>query len=466
MLKSRISCLFISLIYSTIVSAQTISGNIALLADQPIKLEGFNGLETYPIAALTCDSMGNFILNYTKADYGVAYLQSADNKPLIVILSGEDIRIEGKSLSSLETIRVIRGQENQWFAQYAREHPKREQALSAWDYLEKIYKQDTLFTIQKTATTAIHQEKQRIKNDDLTFLESLPKESYVHWFLPARKLVSSVSAIAQNRTEEIPLTITSFRAMDYSDPRLYKSGLLKDAIESHFWLIENSGRSLDSVYVEMKRSIDAMVAQLVKDEKIHNEVTDYLFNLLERHSLFQASEYLALKVLNEASCTIDSDLTKQLESYRAMKKGNIAPDIYFSNVNLPLGYPVNTQPKSISDIPSNYKLVIFGASWCPKCAEELIQVTKLYSKWKSKGIEVIFVSLDDNINTYQNFVNPFPFISTCDFQKWENKIVKDYYVFGTPTMYLLNDKREILLRPNSVKQMDAWVDWVLERGNK
>jgi thiol-disulfide isomerase/thioredoxin len=466
MMKSRITSLLISLIYSTIVSAQTISGNISLLTDQPIKLEGFNGLETYPLAASTCDSMGNFTLNYTKADYGVGYLLSADNKPLIVILSGEDIRIEGKALSSLETIRVIRGQENQWFGQYAREHPKREQALSAWDYLEKIYKLDSLFTVQKTAITAIHQEKQRIKNEDLTFLESLPKDSYVHWFLPARKLVSSVSAVAQYRTEDIPLTIASFRDMDYSDPRLYKSGLLKDAIESHFWLIENSGGSLDSVYIEMKRSIDAMVAQLFKDEKKLNEVTDYLFNLLERHSLFQASEYLALKVLNETSCTIDSDLAKQLESYRAMKRGNIAPDIYFSNVNLTLGYSVNTQPKKISDIPSNYKLVIFGASWCPKCAEELIQVTKLYSNWKSKGIEVIFVSLDDNINTYQNFVKPFPFISTCDFQKWENKIVKDYYVFATPTMYLLNDKREILLKPISVKQIDAWVDWVLVQENK
>lgn len=463
MLKSRITSLLISLIYSTIVIAQTISGNISLLDDQPIKLEGFNGLETYPIAASTCDSMGNFILNYTKADYGVAYLLSADNKPLIVILSGEEIRIEGKALSSLETIRIIRGQENQWFGQYAREHPKREQALSAWDYLEKIYKLDSLFTVQKTATTAIYQEKQRIKNEDLAFLESLPKDSYVHWFLPVRKLVSSVSTVAQYRTEEIPSTIASFRAMDYSDSRLYKSGLFKEAIESHFWLLENSGRSLDSVFIEMKISIDAMMQNLIKDEKIFNEVTDYLFNLLERHSLFQASEYLALKVLNETSCTIDSDLAKQLESYRAMKKGNIAPDIYFSGDTKYPEYSSNPKPEKLSEIESKYTIVVFGASWCPKCTQELPEIMKLYSKWKSKGIEVVYVSLDDNKEIYHNFVKPFPFISTCDFQKWDNRIVKDYYVFATPTMYLLNDKREILLKPISVKQIDAWV---LVQGNK
>jgi hypothetical protein len=33
-------------------------------------------------------------------------------------------------------------------------------------------------------------------------------------------------------------------------------------------------------------------------------------------------------------------------------------------------------------------------------------------------------------------------------------------------MYLLNEKREILLRPNSVAQMDSWVDWFLVQGKK
>jgi len=463
MLKSRISTLLLlSLIYSTIVSAQTINGNISVLADQPIKLEGFNGLETYPIAASTCDSMGNFTLTYTMADYGVGYLLSADNKPLIVILSGEDIRIEGKALSSLETIRVIRGQENQWFGQYAKEHPKREQALSAWDYLEKIYALDSLFSIHQSPKQEIEKEKRRIKKEDATFLNQLPKDSYVSWFLPIRKLVSSVSTVAQYRTEEIPATIAAFRNMDYTDIRLYKSGLFKDAIESHFWLLENSGRSLDSVYIEMKISIDAMMQNLIQDDKILNEVTDYLFNLLERHSLFQASEYLALKVLNETSCTIDSDLAKQLESYQAMKKGNIAPDIIFGGSTKFPGYSSNLNPEKLSEIKSKYTIVVFGASWCPKCTQELPEIMKLYSKWKSKGIEVVFVSLDDDKEICQNFIKPFPFISTCDFQKWDSKIVKDYYVFATPTMYLLNANRKIIIKPISVKQIDAWVDYKLD----
>ena len=58
-----------------------------------------------------------------------------------------------------------------------------------------------------------------------------------------------------------------------------------------------------------------------------------------------------------------------------------------------------------------------------------------------------------------------PLLQPAILKKWGGQIVKDYYVFGTPTMFLLDEKRKILLRPNSLKQMDAWVDWYLVQGN-
>ena len=465
-MKTLLTIFIFCFMFSGFLTAQTVSGNFSQLPNQEIRLEGFNGLKTYPISTSTIDEKGNFNLIYSKADYGVGYLMSADEKPLFVILSGEDIEIIGEALSYTETIKITKGQENKWFEQYAKEHPLREQALSAWVYLEKIYIQDALFAVQEQPIKNIQAEKLRIKTEDSAFLAKLPKESYVSWFLPARKLVSSVSTVAQYRPEEIPSSIAAFRALDYTDQRIYKSGLFKDAIESHFWLLENSGKSLDSVFIEMQHSIDAMMINLVKDEQKLNEVTDFLFDLLERHSLFQASEYLAIKVLNETSCTINSDLAKQLESYRAMKKGNTAPDIIFKGDNYAPGYDQNNAPNKLSDLKNNYTVVVFGASWCQKCTEELPEIAKHYSKWKAQGVEVVFVSLDENKEIFKNFTSIFPFISFCDYQKWNSTAVKDYYVFGTPTMYLLDYKRKILLRPNSVSQMDAWVDWNLVQGDK
>ncbi len=454
----------IGLVFMAMLSnAQTISGKLTFLANQEIALEGFNGLQTYAIATTKIDANGNFKLAYASTDMGMGYLKSTDNKPLLVVLSGEEIELLGESLSNTQTIKITKGKQNQWFEQYAQQHPRREQALSAWDYLEKIYTSDSLFTVQAKPRKAILKEKQRIQKQDQLFLQSLPPNSYVSWFLPVRKLVSSVSTIAQYRTKEIPATIAAFRALDYTDKRLYKSGLFKEAIESHFWLLENCGKPLDSVFVEMQFSIDAMLTHLKKDEQKLNEVTDYLFDVLEKRSLFKASEYLALKVLNEVSCTINSDLARQLETYRAMKVGNTAPDIVFptTRVNPTNDFTIH----KLSDLTSNYTLVVFGASWCPKCKEEMPAIAKLYSTWKAQGVEVLLVSLDEDQKAFYEFTINYPFISISDLKKWDGTIAKDYYVFGTPTMYLLDKNRKIILRPNSVKQMDAWVDWYLIKGN-
>ncbi len=465
--KSIIFILTNLLISSSIWAQNNITGTFTGLANQHIKLVGFNGFDTYAIDSTQADEKGRFNLKFSENANGMDYLLSEDNKSFVVILAiNENLQLAGDNFSLPETIVIKNGKQNKLFEQYASEHPRREQTLSAWDYLTKIYKKDSLFAIHETPMQAIEAEKRRIKAEDSLFLANLPEGSYVSYYLPLRKLVSSVSTIAQYRTEEIPETIQAFRETDYTDARLYKSGLLKETIEAHFWLIENSGRSLDSVYIEMNKSIDVMVENLLSDEQKLNEITENLFKLLEKRSLFKASEYLALKLLNEQGCTINNDFAAQLESYRAMKKGNTAPDIEFKGDIFATDYESGSIPQNLSDLKSNYIVVVFGASWCPQCPQELSKISGLYKKWKEQGVEVVFISLDEDEKLFKSFAGVFPFISFCDYQKWESPVAKDYHVFATPTIYLLNSKREILLRPNSVSQLDSWVDWYLVQGNK
>jgi thiol-disulfide isomerase/thioredoxin len=460
---SRIALFFVSVVS---YSQGAIKGSFPALRNQQVKLIGFEGFNTYTIDSVRVSEQGAFQLSFSAQDNGMGYLAGEDGKAFIVILAaGEDLKLEGEFLSSPETVVIISGKQNQLFEQYATEHPRRQQALSAWDFLARIYSLDPLFAVHDKPKTNIEAEKHRIKQEDMAFLAVLDPETYVSWYLPVRKLVSSVPTIAQYSTEQIPETIAAFRSMDYTDERFYKSGLLSDAIESHFWLIENSERSLDSVFIEMDISIDHIVNNLVVDEEKFNEITGYLFRLLESRSLFKSSEYLALKILNETSCTINNDLAAQLESYRSMKIGNTAPDFDFMEDYLAHGYELFNSPLKLSDIKCIYTVVVFGASWCPACPEELARIARLYEKWKTYGVEVVFVSLDDDKQVFKNFTGIFPFISMCDYKKWDCPVVRAYHVFATPTFYLLNDKREILLRPNSVEQIDAWVDWYLIQGN-
>jgi len=196
-----------------------------------------------------------------------------------------------------------------------------------------------------------------------------------------------------------------------------------------------------------------------------NEIVNYLFNLLERRSLFTASEHLALRVLNDYDITLDQNLAKKLETYRAMQVGNTAPDIEFGDHIIAPGLAPEEIPASLSELDSDYALILFGAGWCPRCREEIPDIAGMYPKLKEQGIEVVFISLDDSDTAFREFAGDFPFLSVSDFKRWDSPIVSSYHVFATPTMVLLNRDRNILVRPNSASHLEAWVDWYLVQGN-
>jgi thiol-disulfide isomerase/thioredoxin len=452
---------FISIVFlSNVLFSQTIYGSFPSLAGKQIKLSIFDGFKLKDLDSTTIANSGAFNLKYNPTLVGVGVLAVNAEKPLFIILDHEQIELVGDAFIP-EAIEFKKGKQNQQFAQYAYEHPLRIQAINAWDYLNRLYQNTSIFEKADKVKGTIQLEKKRIYAEDSLYLANLDPKSYVFWFLPTRKLVSSVSYVAQYDQAAIPATVKAFRELNYSDPRLYVSGLLKDAVESHYWLLENAGKPLDEVYAEMNRSTDALIQSLMGHDKALNEITNFLFDLLERHSLFVPSEYLALKVLNSTGCTINDDLAKQLETYRVMKKGNKAPEIIFKGTLMQSGKSVANVAK-LSAIPAQQTLVVFGASWCPSCKEEMPKIAENYAKWKNKGLEVVFISLDMEEKEFADFVKNYPFLSFCDFKKWESKPVQDYYVFGTPTLFILDNKQKILLRPTSVAQVDAWVDYFLK----
>jgi thiol-disulfide isomerase/thioredoxin len=436
--------------------AQQITGNFPALSNQYLKLQGFHHFDTYTIDSIQVDEGGSFVLKFATNDYGIGLLSAEGLRPSVVVLTDEQIAVSWKEQDEDYQLQVSQGAENVLFQQYINEQPKREQALSAWNYLQKMYNTDAHFNGNKKPIKAIQQEKTRIAKEESRFFQGLSEDSYIQWYIPMRKLLGSVARVAQYEPENIEPTRHALRKINYSDARLYKSGLLREALDNHVWFIENSSGSLDSVFADLNRSIDIMLDQLLSDEAKYNLVTDYLFKLLEKRSLFTSAEYLAIKVLNEQSCTVDGDLANQLEGYRKMKTGNTAPDILFSEYTY---RPEGLQANRLSEIQANYKVVVFAAGWCGHCTEEIPKLANLYEEWKALGIEIVLVSLDESVNDFVRFAGGLPFTSTTGLQKWETPAAQDYHVFATPTMYLLDADQKILLKPKSVEHLKSWVDW-------
>ena len=54
-------------------------------------------------------------------------------------------------------------------------------------------------------------------------------------------------------------------------------------------------------------------------------------------------------------------------------------------------------------------------------------------------------------------------ITSSDLKGWEGQAARDYYVFATPTMYLLDANNKIMVKPLSPGQTTAWLDMLRNR---
>lgn len=257
--------------------------------------------------------------------------------------------------------------------------------------------------------------------------------------------------------KEIQSSKNPFLNINYSNSQNYSSGLIYDIIERQFWLIQKSGLDEAIRYKEMVASVDIILDSVKKNEKVYNDLTKYLFQYFEKYSLFNASEYIALKALSQKEVALNSALVNKLESYRKMKVGNRAPNFELLGDVFKNGSAVKSAIH-LSDIKTKYKLVIFGGSWCNQCRAEMIQLLPRYNNWKAKGIEVIFISLDTDKKEFEKFTAPFPFYSACDYKKWDTQAAKDYYVSSSPTLFLLDSNNKIILRPPTVASLDSWLE--------
>jgi thioredoxin-related protein len=167
-------------------------------------------------------------------------------------------------------------------------------------------------------------------------------------------------------------------------------------------------------------------------------------------------------MLTQNGCVLDSKVSARFEGYRTMKTGNRAPDIDFkqalakqreknddSSGKYLKGY------KSLSSIDSKYKLIVFGFNECPECMSQLPQLKQMYPVLQQHNMEVIYVSLDTEKSKFEAVAADKPWVSYFDYAGWEGRPVADYYVFASPTMYLLGEKEQILYKVVSPQHLEA-----------
>jgi peroxiredoxin len=109
---------------------------------------------------------------------------------------------------------------------------------------------------------------------------------------------------------------------------------------------------------------------------------------------------------------------------------------------------------------NKYVMIMFWASWCHKCEQEVPFVGPMYARNRHKGFEVIGVSMDQQRSSWVKAIEEggmtWPQVSQL--MAWDSPIATDYKVTSTPTYFLLNSDGEIVLKPKRAFEVDDFLN--------
>ncbi|MDX1965626.1 MAG: redoxin domain-containing protein [Planctomycetaceae bacterium] len=135
------------------------------------------------------------------------------------------------------------------------------------------------------------------------------------------------------------------------------------------------------------------------------------------------------------------------------------------------GKPFSLTSKTLNDLPfstASYRgktlLVLYWATWCQPCKEDLPKLRALYQQYQNRGFEIVGVCLDVPVGTRAQQVaqlqpyleaNKVPWPQVYEEGGLNSAPAVQYGVFSLPTMFLIDDKGLVVSRSSSVDELTA-----------
>ena len=233
-----------------------------------------------------------------------------------------------------------------------------------------------------------------------------------------------------------------------TNPRLLNTPLYTELILDYLKYYMNPELKFSEAEMNegFKKCVDTIMAKFSGNKETEKFALNYLqlgFKEIDKEEVLQYIDQKYQTLATQCQDDIEkAAFENRMASYAAMKPGTLAPNILFENKT------------SLHDIKSEQSLVVFWASWCPHCQEELPKVEN-WAK-ENPATKVVAISLDENQAEYDLAIKQFPSLfHTTDLKKWNGKAVKDYFVYGTPTFILMDSQKKIIKKAISFEMLTS-----------
>ena len=246
-----------------------------------------------------------------------------------------------------------------------------------------------------------------------------------------------------------------FEGMDFGDPLLIKTSLLKEWMDGYVNLYGELATSIplrDSLFTLAGKN--AIEQSRKGDPLVYGWMVDYFFNGYESFNITEGIKMLQ-PYLDDPDCLTSKrlEINKRLTGIETLVPGTKAPNITITDSeNKPFNlYNLRTEKKLI--------LLLFWSADCSHCQET---AGKLYSWYKDEDakqkLDIVAISVDETVSETGKWEKQITEMKGWTHLRAEeglrSKTANDYYILGVPVMILIDAKsKEIIALPDTAEQL-------------
>ena len=435
------------LLKQNIIFAQTVVIIPDNLSEKKVVLFSLSGEKTTFIDSINSNTDDEFIFNLANKHSGIYRLTFNQNAWLDFIYDNEDVEIKSNENFILDSLQVIKSESNNFYYKFVK--------------LNKDYK--TKSELLKLILNRYPKEDDYYQTTKEKLIQT--QEDYLN-FINVTSQVNPNSFVARYiRSDQLPvvnveipfeqqLTYLKTHALDnvnfYDDGLIYSDAFTNKTIE-YLTYYRNPQLPLELLEKEFMAAIDSILNKAKVNEIVYTHIVEYMLDGFKKFGFDNVINYIVENYVIKDDLCIDEKLSNTLErriqQAKNFKIGSVVPNIVLPDSS---GSIVE-----LNKINSEKILIIFYSSQCPHCQTLLPQVYNLYKNQKEKNFEVVAVSIDTSRTDWLNFVrtNKLSWINISDQEGWNCKAALDYYIYATPTMFLIDKGKKLINIPKNYQDL-------------
>jgi peroxiredoxin len=445
----KIFSILIFISSTTFINSQSIEVTITDIGLNSAKLQSLQGEKITALDSIIAKENGIFRFSFENKKYHTGFyrLSFGNNKWIDFIYDNEDVELETDAIHILDSLKVLKSESNKIYYDFIKlnkDYKTKTELLQLM--LARYPNEDEYYQVTKGKLVQVQEDYQNFIN---ITAQANPNSFIARYIRSAQLPVIDV---------EIPfdqqLNYLKTHALDnvnfYDDGLIYSDAFTNKSIE-YLTYYRNPQLPMGLLEKEFEAAIDTILSKAKVNGIVYQHIVEYLLDGFKKFGFDNVINYIVENyVIKDEICLnekLGNTLERRIQQSRNFKIGSIVPNIIIPDSSGSL--------IDLNKINSEKTLIIFYASWCPHCQKLLPVINEFYKSQTETTLEVFAISIDTSKTDWMNFIktNNLNWKNVSDLKGWGGKAVLDYYIYATPTMFLIDKNLKMIGMPKTVEEL-------------